>query len=251
MINATTEIWHVRLGDGGLRQARLACPLDEHDQEHAETCPSQLARRKDAPPELRKVQLHSAPGDFDDLLRECDASVPIGVFTLDDSPKGLVVRELAALRAKQLVLRATGVGTTAGKEQRYAAAAEERVLQQHAFLVAHIKVRRDHLRRNDQGARTPIVLEQLPGEVYRDDVRGAAHAAEVVATHVVAQAEAVADHRAERRRGREEGTIHDEYVDVPRLEARLLEDVLHDGEDHCLGLLLREGPVHNRLCHPI
>mmetsp|Transcript_42603 Transcript_42603/g.110065 ORF Transcript_42603/g.110065 Transcript_42603/m.110065 type:complete len:233 (-) Transcript_42603:664-1362(-) len=231
MVDARAEVRRVR------RRRRQACeagflrPPHEADDQPVHNGLDLLADGQHVWRQLHEVVLHRLTRNLDDVLRQRHASVAELVLLLEDALVRRVLGHLGAARVEQLVLGPQGVVAAAREELRRAARAEERVLKQHGLLVAVVQVLCQVLRGDHHGPRARLVLEQLLRQVERDDVGGAAHAAQVVATDVLSEMELVADHRAQRRRGREDGAVHDQEVDLLGLHARPLEQVAHERED--------------------
>jgi len=99
------------------------------------------------------------------LLAEAHAAVPVLVLALVHALVGLVVDALLAQRVQQLVGRAQAVLAPVAEQHRRAAAAEERVLQQHAALVAQVQVLREVLRADHHGQGVGPTAQQLLREV--------------------------------------------------------------------------------------
>mmetsp|Transcript_10631 Transcript_10631/g.31313 ORF Transcript_10631/g.31313 Transcript_10631/m.31313 type:complete len:675 (-) Transcript_10631:10-2034(-) len=223
--------------DGLARLAAGGRPGD-HVEEELEL----LLERQHKRAERRDVALERVARDLHDRLGESDAADAVGVLLLDDRVVGeVVLADVGAHRVQQLEARPPRVRPAVGEQDGRGAAAEERVLQQHAAVVAAVPVLGDVLGGDDERERALLLVptQQPAREVDRDAARRAAHASEVVGEAVGAHLEVVDEHGGEGGGGAEEGAVDDDDPDVLRRRPRRRQQVRHRLAHHRLRLLAR------------
>lgn len=98
----------------------------------------------------REVPLHGSPGDLDDVFGESNAALILHIFGLVDATEGVFGHELSSNDVKKLATGAIRIDPLVGEDHSRAAAAEERILQEEALLLAMIKIRCDDFCAHDQ-----------------------------------------------------------------------------------------------------
>mmetsp|Transcript_14308 Transcript_14308/g.32851 ORF Transcript_14308/g.32851 Transcript_14308/m.32851 type:complete len:432 (+) Transcript_14308:80-1375(+) len=191
-------------------------------------------------PQSSDVHLEGLARDGHQALVEPHTHHTIRVLLLEHAVVRRIVRTLVrADHVQQLILRAPKVLALVGEQDGRAAHPEEHVGNQHRLLRAQVEVLRDVLRADHHRVAVLVVLEEVLGQVDRDDPRTAAHSGEVVGLDVAPELELVDDHGGHGWGGVEERTVDNENVDVLWPQARLPQQVLEESEEDDLRLLAR------------
>mmetsp|Transcript_31572 Transcript_31572/g.84352 ORF Transcript_31572/g.84352 Transcript_31572/m.84352 type:complete len:300 (-) Transcript_31572:424-1323(-) len=244
------KIWSVLLRRGHI-QPRLLRQVTQLDHHHGENRFGLLPNRQHVRSQLHEVRLHCSSSNVHDILRESNAPISTSVLLLKDALVRVVVIHLSATCVLQFVLCPAGIGEATGQDQGHPSTSEERVLQQHGFILPKVKTLGEVLCGNYEGASARSVLNELLCQVHRDNIGGATHAAQIVAPNVRSHLKVVCDHGADRRSRHKEGAVYDQEVHVPGRETSFVQNFSDDGKDDVFHLLSRHRDTWLHLRLPV